>query len=110
MLLMIYKETCLNTNELPDTLSSIVKFLLQDFEDIFPEEISKGLPPIRGIEHWINFVPKASIPNKPAYRSNPEETKELQRQVQELMDKGYMMESISPCAVTVILVPKKDGT
>ncbi|KAL3567897.1 hypothetical protein D5086_030548 [Populus alba] len=30
----------------------------------------------------------ASIPNRPAYRSNPEETKELQRQVDELMMKG----------------------
>ncbi|KAJ7002777.1 hypothetical protein NC653_008093 [Populus alba x Populus x berolinensis] len=34
----------------------------------------------------------ASIPNSPAYRSNPEETKELQRQVDELMMKGYIRE------------------
>ena len=46
-----------------------------------------GLPPIRGIEHQIDFVPGASIPNRPASRSNPEETKELQRQVNELMRK-----------------------
>uniref|UniRef100_A0A2N9H094 CCHC-type domain-containing protein n=1 Tax=Fagus sylvatica TaxID=28930 RepID=A0A2N9H094_FAGSY len=38
-----------------------------------------GLPPIRGIEHQIDFVPGATIPNRPAYRSNPEETKELQQ-------------------------------
>uniref|UniRef100_A0A2N9GA30 Reverse transcriptase n=1 Tax=Fagus sylvatica TaxID=28930 RepID=A0A2N9GA30_FAGSY len=66
--------------------------------------------PLEGIEHQINFVPGAAIPNQPAYRSNPEETKELQRQVEDLMNKGYVRESMSPCAVPVLLVPKKDGT
>ena len=67
-------------------------------------------PPIRGIEHQIDFVPGAAIPNRPAYRSNPEETKELQRQVEDLMNRGYVRESMSLCAVPVLLVPKKDGT
>ncbi|XP_035546409.1 uncharacterized protein LOC118348570, partial [Juglans regia] len=80
------------------------------FEDVFPEEMPNELPPIRGIEHQIDFVPGAAIPNRPAYRSNPEETKELQRQVEDLMSKGYVRESMSPCAVPVLLVPKKDGT
>jgi hypothetical protein len=39
--------------------------------------------------------------------TNPEETKEIQRQVQELLDNGYVRESLSPCAIPVILVPKK---
>ncbi|XP_040930106.1 uncharacterized protein, partial [Gossypium hirsutum] len=84
--------------------------LLQEFRDVFPEEIPSGLPPIRGIEHQIDLVPGAAIPNRPAYRSNPEETKELQKQVNELLEKGYVRESLSPCAVPVLLVPKKDGT
>uniref|UniRef100_A0A2N9IIM1 RNA-directed DNA polymerase n=1 Tax=Fagus sylvatica TaxID=28930 RepID=A0A2N9IIM1_FAGSY len=42
----------------------------QEYEDVFPEETPHGLPPIRGIEHQIDFVPGATIPNRPAYRSN----------------------------------------
>ncbi|KAL9400936.1 hypothetical protein Peur_004785 [Populus x canadensis] len=83
---------------------------MHEFDDVFPEDIPNGLPPLRGIEHQIDLVPGASIPNRPAYRSNPEETKELQRQVDELMIKGYIRESMSPCAVPVLLVPKKEGT
>ncbi|XP_058006772.1 uncharacterized protein LOC131182140 [Hevea brasiliensis] len=80
------------------------------FEDVFPEEIRNVLPPIRGKEHQIDFVPGAVIPNRPAYRTNPEEAKELQRQVEELLAKGHVRESMSPCAVPVLLVPKKDGS
>ena len=55
-------------------------------------------------------MPGATIPNRPAYKSNLKETKERQRQVEELLTKGYMRESMSPCAMLVLLVPKKDGT
>jgi hypothetical protein len=77
---------------------------------VFPNDVPSGLPPIRGIEHQIDFVPGATIPNRPTYKSNPEETKELQWQVEELMAKGHVRESMSPCAIPVLLVPKKDET
>ncbi|PKI79454.1 hypothetical protein CRG98_000145 [Punica granatum] len=51
-----------------------------EYEDVFPEETPHGLPPIRGIEYQIDFVSDATIPNRSAYKSNSEETKELQRQ------------------------------
>ena len=109
-IVLLYKETLFNTNQLDTSLPNSIVSLLQQFEDVFPEEIPNGLPPIRGIEHQIDFVPGATIPNRPAYRSNLEETKELQKQVGELMEKGYVRDSLSPCAVPVILVTKKDGT
>ncbi|XP_070057089.1 uncharacterized protein [Nicotiana tomentosiformis] len=83
---------------------------LKDFEDVFPEDIPNGLPPLRGIEHQIDFVPRSQIPNRPSYRSNPEETKELQRKVEELLKKGLVRESMSPYSVPILLVSKKDGT
>ena len=88
MILLVYKEAYFNSNNLDSCVPSVVKVLLQEFEDVFSEEIPSSLPPIKGIEHQIDFVPRASIPNRPAYRSNPEDSKELQRQVEELMSKG----------------------
>ncbi|XP_074292279.1 uncharacterized protein LOC141619159 [Silene latifolia] len=87
-----------------------VQGLLEEFRDVFPDELPDGLPPLRGIEHQIDLIPGAALPNKPAYRCYPEEAKELQRQVQELIDRGYVQESLSPCAVPALLVPKKEGT
>ncbi|KAG7533112.1 Ribonuclease H-like superfamily [Arabidopsis thaliana x Arabidopsis arenosa] len=82
--------------------------LMLEFEDLFPEDNLKRLPPICGIEHQIDFVPGASLPNRPAYRTNPVETMDLQRQVSELIEKYHIRENMSPCAVPVLLVPKKD--
>ena len=70
---------------------------------MFPNDVPIGLPPIRRIEHQIDFVLGVIIPNRPTYRSNPEETKELQRQVEELLTKGHVRESMSPCTVSVLL-------
>ena len=95
-----------NHNPLPLVFSN----LLQEFKDVFPDELPPGLPPLRGIEHRTDLIPGAPLPNKAPYLVNPEETKEIQRQVQQHIDNGHVRESLSPCAVPVILVPKKDGT
>jgi hypothetical protein len=107
---LICKQTLFSLEDIPFSLPPIVTNLLQEYADIFPKEVPSGLPPIRGIEHQIDLIPGASLPNRAPYRTNPEETKEIQHQVQELLDKGYVRESLSPCTVLVLLVPKKDGS
>ena len=62
-------------NELPVEMLR----LLEEFKDVTPDELLSGLPPVRGIEHQIDLVPGASLPNRAAYRASPEETKELRR-------------------------------
>jgi hypothetical protein len=91
-------------------IPSVVANLLQEYANAFPKDLPPGLPPLRGIEHQIDLIPSAQLPNRAPYRTNPNETKEIQRQVQALLDKGYIRESLSPCLVPVLLVPKKDGS
>ena len=74
MILLVYKEAYFNSNDLDFVIPSMAVSLLQEFDDLFFEDILSGLPPLRGIDHQIDLLPVASIPNCPAYRSNPKET------------------------------------
>jgi hypothetical protein len=85
---LLYKENFLSTNDLSSTLPSVVFNVLQEYEDVFLDEVPLGLPPKRGIEHQIDLVPGASLPNRAAYLTNPEETKEILQQAEELIKKG----------------------
>ena len=66
-----------------------IRQLIMEFEDVFPIELPNDLPPMRDIQHCIDLVPGSSLPNKPAYRMKPSEKEEIQKQVGELLTRGY---------------------
>jgi hypothetical protein len=72
----MYKGNILVSNDMTP-LSIGVSNMLQEFSDVFSEEVPAGLPPLQGIEHQIDMIPGASLPNRAPYRTNPEETKEI---------------------------------
>ena len=53
--------------------------ILEEFSQVFPEELLDQLPPLRDIQHTIDLVPRATLPNLPHYHLNPAEHAELKR-------------------------------
>jgi hypothetical protein len=92
-----------------DDLLEEIQKLMEEFADIVVDELPHSLPLIRSISHHIDLIPGASLPNKAVYKLTPQENEEVKKQVQDLMDKGLIRESLSPCIVPTMLSPKKDG-
>ncbi|MCO5602448.1 hypothetical protein L7F22_056580 [Adiantum nelumboides] len=86
------------------------KFLNQ-FQDVFIDDIPGELPPKRGDDdHAIELIPGSSPPNKPPYRVSQAQQEEIMRQVNDMVEKGMVRPSSSPFCSPVLLVHKKDGT
>jgi hypothetical protein len=106
---VVRKPTIVLTSTRVDDLPEEIQELLEEFVDIVVDKLPCSLPPIRSISHHIDLITGASLPNKSMYRLAPHENEEVKRQVQDLMDKGLVRESLSPCVVPTMLSPKKDG-
>jgi hypothetical protein len=78
-----------------------------DYPDVFPDELP-GMPPDRDIEFEIELQPGSAPISKRPYRMPPAELEELKRQLQELLDKGFIHPSTSPWGCPALFVKKKD--
>ncbi|MCO5603006.1 hypothetical protein L7F22_057148 [Adiantum nelumboides] len=102
-------ETQVNENGMQVDLE--LSNFLNQFQDVFIDDIPGELPPKRGDDdHMIELILGSSPPNKPPYRVSQAQQEEIMRQVNELVEKGMVRPSSSPFCSPVLLVQKKDGT
>jgi hypothetical protein len=106
---VVRKPRIILTSMRVDDLPEEIQELLEEFADIMVDELPRSLPPMRSVSHHIDLIPGAILSNKSAYRLMPQENQEVKKQVQELLDKGLVRESLSPCVIPTVLSPKKDG-
>eukprot|EP00253_Pinus_taeda_P031704 PITA_31704 len=82
--------------------------VVEEYEDIFTSPA--GVPLHCQVKHSIDLTPGVPLPNGPIYRRSVLEKDEIKRQIQELLQKGHIRLSSSPCGSPIVLVQKKDGT
>jgi hypothetical protein len=100
----------LATGQVESTLSKTAQKLLKQYEDVFPKELPKRLPPLRGdADLKIHLQPNSSRPSIPPFRMSSVELTELKRQIDNLLDHGFIKPSLSEYGAPVLFVRKKTG-
>jgi hypothetical protein len=60
---LVCRPVLFSLKDITTPLPRAIINLLQEFKDVFPTEIPPGQPPSRGIEHQIDLILGASLPN-----------------------------------------------
>jgi hypothetical protein len=83
--------------------------IVRNYPDVFAKATT-GLPHDREIEFTIDLMSGTQPMHKAPYRMAPSELKELKKQLEDLVDQGFIRPSVSPWGAPVLFVRKKDGS
>ena len=80
-----------------------------EYPDVFPKELL-GILIDKEVEFGIDLLLGTQPISIPPYRMVLVELKELNEQLKDLLDKGFIHPSCSPWGAPVLFVKKKDGS
>ncbi|CAI7884268.1 unnamed protein product [Closterium sp. NIES-53] len=90
-------------------LPPAIQKLLEEFEDVLPDDLPVQLPPYRTHQHEIIEEPGSKPTFRAPYRLSPTELADMKKQIEYLLDKGLIRPSTSPYGAPVLFTPKPDG-
>ena len=83
--------------------------VVRNFVKVFPENLPR-IPPDCAISFKIKLMPSTTPISKVPHHMAIAKLQELQTQLQELLDKGFICPGYSPWGAPVLFVKKKDST
>ena len=85
--------------------------LYKEFVDVFPKELPAGLPKSRGqFDHKIDLIDERAPSAGHTVRFSTLEMQELQRLIEEMLNKGYIQPTNSPFGAPCFFVKKSNGS
>ncbi|GJP55525.1 hypothetical protein CLOM_g14473 [Closterium sp. NIES-68] len=91
------------------TVSNDLANVIRRHADIFPDDLPVGFPPERDHDHKIVLEPVAQPTVQTQWRLTQPELGELRRQLDNLLEKGFVRPSTSLFAALILFTAKKYG-
>lgn len=91
------------------TLEEIVPEGFHEYLDVFSETSAASLPQHKPYDCAIDLIPGKQPPKGGIYRLSPPEADELKKQLDSMLEKGWICRSTSPAGAGVMFAMKKDG-
>ena len=91
-------------------MPTCIREVLNEFKDVFPTDLPPGLPPVwKGHEFRIDLEDTTAPVHKPIYKLSPLELEETRKQIDYMLEHGYIRPSDSSYGSPALFVLKKDG-
>ena len=92
------------------TLPSQLHAVLEEYDDVFLQDLPFGLSPMRQEHQFkIDLEDKVPLVHRSLYKMNPLKLEEAKKQIQGMLENGFIRPLDSLYGAPVLFIPKKDG-